>query len=65
MNDNEALIRIADYLDAFEKDLLDEYNKASDDFRPITSAKMSVISEIIEYVEQVTGIEVRLEDYER
>ena len=65
MNNNEALIRIADYLNAFEKDLLDEYNKASDDFRPITSAKMSVVSEIIEYVERVTGIEVRLEDYER
>lgn len=53
---------IADYLDAFDKDLRDEYINASDEARVIVSAKMSVVSEIIEYIERMSGIEVRMPD---
>ena len=62
MSDTEILVAIANYLDAFDKDLLDEYNNASDEARVIVSAKMSVVSEIIEYVERKSGIEVRMSD---
>ena len=62
MSDAEILVAIANYLDAFDKDLLDEYNNASDEARVIVSAKMSVVSEIIEYVERKSGIEVRMPD---
>lgn len=62
MSDAEILVAIANYLDAFDKDLSDEYNNASDEARVIVSAKMSVVSEIIEYVERKSGIEVRMPD---
>lgn len=41
MSDTEILMNIVDYLDAFDKDLQDEYFKASDEARVIVSAKMS------------------------
>lgn len=62
MSDTEILMDIVDYLNAFDKDLQDEYTKASDDVRFIVSAKMSVVSEIIEYIERKSGIEVRMPD---
>lgn len=63
MSNTEILMDIADYLDAFDKDLQDEYINASDEARVIVSAKMSVVSEIIEYIERKSGIEVRMPDY--
>lgn len=57
---DEILINIVNYLDAFDKDLRDEYINASDEAKIIVSAKMSVLSEIIEYVERKSGIEVRM-----
>lgn len=62
MTDAEKLISIANYLDAFDKDLTDEYINASDETRVIVSAKMSVVSELIEYIERELGIEVRIPD---
>ena len=62
MSDAEILVAIANYLDAFDKDLQDEYDNASEEARFIVSAKMSVVSEIIEYVERKSGIEVRMPD---
>ena len=59
MNDRDALLLIVDYLDSYEQDVYREYNRVSDDVKPLVQAKMSVISEIIDYVEQATGIEVR------
>ena len=59
MNDRDALLLIVEYLDLYEQDVYREYNRASDDVRPLVQAKMSVVSEIIDYVEQATGIEVR------
>lgn len=62
MSNTEILMSIVDYLDAFDKDLYDEYTKASDEARVIVSAKMSVVSEIIDYIERKSGIEVRTPD---
>lgn len=62
MSDTDILMDIVDYLDAFDKDLQDEYFKASDEARVIVSAKMSVVSEIIEYIERRLGIAVRTPD---
>jgi len=62
MSDTEILIDIVDYLNAFDNDLRDEYIKSSNDVRFIVSAKMSVVSEIIEYIERRSGIEVRNPD---
>lgn len=62
MSDTEILMDIVYYLNAFDKDLQDEYIKASDDVRFIVSAKMSVVSEIIEYIERRSGIVVRMPD---
>jgi len=62
MSDREALIIIVDYLDALERDLFADYNRASDDIKPVISAKVSVISELIDHIESATGIEVRMCD---
>ena len=59
MSDYDALLLIAEYLDAYEEDMYREYNRASDDAKPLVQAKMSVITEIINYVERATGIPVR------
>ena len=56
----DALDKILDYLDAFDKDLADEYARASDDVKPLVSAKISVIAEIIDYIERDLGIQVQM-----
>lgn len=60
MNDYDLLMLIADYLDTYEQGLIREYNEASDDVRPLVQAKLFVVSEIIDYIEQATGIVVRI-----
>lgn len=62
MSDREALILIVDYLEVLERELFADYNKASDDIRPVISAKVSVVSELIDHIESATGIEVRMCD---
>lgn len=62
MSDTEILLDIVYYLNAFDKDLQHEYINASCEARIIVSAKMSVISEIIEYIERRSGIEMRIPD---
>ena len=59
MNDRDLLILIADYLDLYEQDVYREFYSASDDAKPLVQAQLSVVSEIINYVEQATGIVVR------
>lgn len=59
MNDRDLLMLIAEYLDLYEQDVYREYNRASDDVRPLVQAQLSVVSEIIDYIEQETGIAVR------
>lgn len=59
MNDRDSLISIAEYLDLYEQDVYRKYNRASDDVKPLVQAQMSVVSEIINFVEQETGIVVR------
>lgn len=60
MNDTDILIHILDYLDDFEKDL---YHKqvvsVSDEFKLINSAKIATISEVINYIEDNLGMDVR------
>jgi hypothetical protein len=59
MNDRDLLISIAEYLDLYEQDVYREYNRASDDVKPLVQAKLTAVSEIIDFVEQETGIIVR------
>ena len=59
MNDRDLLMVIAEYLDLYEQDVHREYNRASDDVKPLVQAQISVVSEIIDYIEQATGIAVR------
>ena len=59
MNDHDLLMLIADYLDLYEQDVYRKYNKVSDDVKPLVQAQISVVSEIIDYIEQETGIVVR------
>jgi hypothetical protein len=59
MNDRDLLMLIADYLDLYEQDVYRKYNKASDDVKPLVQAQISAVSEIIDYIEQETGIIVR------
>jgi hypothetical protein len=59
MNDRDLLMLIADYLDLYEQDVYIKYNKASDDVKPLVQAQISAVSEIIDYIEQETGIVVR------
>ena len=59
MNDTEILLEIADYLNSFEEDLYHEKAKASDEFSPIVDAKISAISDVINYIESNLGIYVR------
>lgn len=55
MTDREKLNCIFDYLNAFDKDLLDEFLNGNEVTRPIINAKKSVIDEIIDYIERETG----------
>lgn len=55
MTDREKLNCIFDYLDAFNKNLLDEFINGNEVTRPIIDAKKSVIDEIIDYIERQTG----------
>lgn len=59
MNDHDLLMLIAEYLDLYEQDVYREYYRASDDVKPLVQAQISVVSEIIDYIEQATGIAVR------
>lgn len=59
MNDHDLLMIIADYLDWYELDIYSKYDKVSDDVKPLIQARMSVVTEIIDYIEQNTGIAVR------
>lgn len=57
MSDYEMLLCIAKYLNDFDQDLAQEYRNASDDVRFIVNAKISVLSEIIDTFESITGID--------
>lgn len=59
MDECDTLLLIMDYLDTYEQGLIRECNAASDDIRPLVQAKLSVVSELIDYIEQATGIIVR------
>lgn len=59
MTDHDLLMLIADYLDSYELDVYREYDKVSDDVKPLIQARMSVVTEIIDFIEQETGIVVR------
>jgi hypothetical protein len=59
MNDHDLLMLIADYLDWYELDVYSKYYKVSDDVKPLIQARMSAVTEIIDYIEQNTGIVVR------
>jgi hypothetical protein len=60
MNDHDVLMMIAEYLDLYEQDVWREFNRASDDIKPLVQAQISVVSEIIDYIEQNTDIAVRM-----
>ena len=59
MNDRDKLNCILDYLEAFEEDLSNDFINGSEVTRPFINAKQSVIDEIIDYIECVTGENVR------
>ena len=59
MNDRDKLNYILDYLEAFEEDLSNDFINGSEVTRPFINAKQSVIDEIIDYIECVTGERVR------
>ena len=59
MNDRNKLNCILDYLEAFEEDLSNDFINGSEVTRPFINAKQSVIDEIIDYIECVTGENVR------
>lgn len=61
-NSDEALIRILDYLNDYEKDLYSELAYAGEPGNIIISAKISAVSEIINHIEDTLGIDVRLPD---
>jgi hypothetical protein len=60
MNDHDVLMMIAEYLDLYEQYVWREFNRASDDIKPLVQAQISVVSEIIDYIEQNTDIAVRM-----
>jgi hypothetical protein len=60
MNDRDKLNCIFDYLEAFEEDLWTAFLNGSEVTRPFINAKQSVIDEIIDYIECVTGERVRI-----
>ena len=55
MSDSEILNCILDYLATFDEDLWKEFINGNEVTRPIVNAKKSVIDEIIDYVERLTG----------
>ena len=55
MSDSEILNYLLDYLVAFNEDLWKEFINGNEVTRPILDAKKSVIDEIIDYVERLTG----------
>jgi hypothetical protein len=55
MSDSEILNCILDYLATFNEDLWKEFINGNEVTRPIVNAKKSVIDEIIDYVERLTG----------
>lgn len=57
--DSRDLINLLQYLKQFEKDLYSDYYNASYDIKPYIDAKISVIEEIIDYVENNLGLKVR------
>lgn len=57
--DSRDLINLLQYLKQFEKDLYLDYHNASYDIKPYIDAKISVIEEIIDYVENNLGLKVR------
>lgn len=59
MYDHDKLMLISEYLDVYEQDMYREFNRASDDIKPLIQAQLSVVSEIIDYIEQSTGLVVR------
>ena len=60
MNDHDVLMMIAEYLDLYEQYVWREFNRVSDDVKPLVQAQISVVSEIIDYIEQNTDIAVRM-----
>ena len=59
MTDRDKLNCIFDYLEAFEEDLRTDFLNGNEVTRPFIDAKESVIDEIIDYIECVTGEKVR------
>lgn len=57
--DSRDLVNLLQYLKQFEKDLYLDYHNASYDIKPYIDAKISVIEEIIGYVENNLGLKVR------
>jgi hypothetical protein len=57
--DSRDLVNLLQYLKQFEKDLYADYHNASYDIKPYIDAKISVIEEIIDYVENTLGLKVR------
>ena len=57
--DSRDLVNLLHYLKQFEKDLYSDYHNASYDIKPYIDAKISVIEEVIDYVETNLGLKVR------
>ena len=57
--DSKDLVNLLHYLKQFENDLYADYHNASYDIKPYIDAKISVIEEVIDYVENNLGLKVR------
>lgn len=57
--DSRDLVNLLQYIEQFKKDLYSDYHNASYDIKPYIDAKISVIEEIIDYVENNLGLKVR------
>lgn len=59
--DSRDLVNLLQYLKQFEEDLYSNYHNASYNIKPYIDAEISVIEEIIDYVENNLGLVVRRE----
>lgn len=59
MYDHDKLMLISEYLNTYEQDMYKELIRASDDIIPLIRTHLSVVYEIIDYIEQTTGLVIR------
>lgn len=57
--DSKDLVNLLQYLKQFKNDLYSDYHDASYDIKPYIDVKISVMEEIIDYVENNLGLKVR------